>query len=169
GVWGRGRMAVVEVVGDDGRVGEREPGARQDRCLALGGRGERLGVLRRVSPRAAERHRDDLVREPLLAERDAHLAGEETERTRVELHALASFAGTGSPECPQVGATYREDVSQYALLATRLPPSEHPIHLRLRERVAEEARVAALAQQLLGDPPRERERRAHLAGSDACA
>src|SRR2546430_9346147 len=76
-----------------------------------------------------------------------------------------------APDRPRarVGATYSEYVSQYALLGTRLPRSEHPIHLGVRERVAEEARVAALAEQLLGDPPRERERRAHRAGPDADA
>src|SRR5438067_601237 len=120
-VEGRARIAVLEVLEDDGRVVEPEPAVHQDRYLALRVRGEHLGVLRLVSPRPAERHRDYLVREPLLAERDAHLAGEETERTRVELHALASFAGTGSPACPHVGATYREYASQYALLGTRLP------------------------------------------------
>src|SRR5262249_60449893 len=79
-------IAVLEVLEDDGRVVELHRPVDQHRHLGLRIDRQDVRVLRLVS-RASERDGDQVVLEPLLVERDARLAREEAEGSRVEFHA----------------------------------------------------------------------------------
>jgi hypothetical protein len=79
-------MAILEILEDERRVVEREIAVDEDGNLPFRIQPHDLGMLRLVPGGPAEGNGDELVLEPLLVERDAHLAGEEAERSGVESH-----------------------------------------------------------------------------------